>query len=117
MFDMHLPCAFMRAQSQVFGSRLESSPAVSMTVVVRERNRVPAYAPVHGLPSLMSHCKRDDRRLPRGLAGAVDYPGFLQKHWFSEHNAGRLRAHIRDVRLIPPPLLPLQLALVLRTAL
>lgn len=54
--------------------------------------------------------------MPRGLAGAVDYPGFLQKHWFSEHNAGRLRAHIRDVRPMPPLVLPLQLALVLRSA-
>ena len=53
----------------------------------------------------------------RGLAGAVDYPGFLQKHWFSEHNAGRLRAHIRDVRPSPPPILPMMVALILRKAL
>lgn len=35
-----------------------------------------------------------------GCAGSVDYPGFLQKFWFCNENAGRLRAHIRDARLL-----------------
>lgn len=35
--------------------------------------------------------------------GSVMYPGFLQKFWFSDENAGRLRAHIRNVRALPPP--------------